>query len=291
MAMTSPAVKQAKFLRAFSRTALGLVMSKKSTDWGWNFEYVATGSDVDSTRIMWPSSNKRFLIILVIKYNHQKGTKNDKTSLLTSMADTPSLHQPQIQGHQSEWFDSWKHSSTWKASDTKCWVLSSYLKLKEAWWSFLLSPRLFVHSLATCWPSNIGTWKKMAWNCPGGTYWIQTWWKEWQPILTTRMMKHKVSWSWSWSDVDSIQVSKHSFCYFRITFCYIFCSILFHFLLLSYHFCYTFCSVLSNNVSSRFRNTHLQLWWFFRLLPWKSRWLNPPPLVDEMTKEVKSEDH
>lgn len=65
MAMTSPAVKQAKFLRAFSRTAFGLVMSKKSTDWGWNFEYVATGRDVDSTRIMWPSSNKRFLIILV----------------------------------------------------------------------------------------------------------------------------------------------------------------------------------------------------------------------------------
>ena len=46
---TVPVERQAKFLSLLSRTAFGLVMSKKSTDCGWNLAKVATGNEADST--------------------------------------------------------------------------------------------------------------------------------------------------------------------------------------------------------------------------------------------------
>ena len=44
-------------------TALGFVISRKSTDWGWNLAYVATDNETLSICIKSPSSTHKFRII------------------------------------------------------------------------------------------------------------------------------------------------------------------------------------------------------------------------------------
>lgn len=75
----SSLVRAEKLRRAFSRTAFGSVMSRKSTDWGWSFMKDPGGRSVDLTWIRSPGSRRRVCIIHCGKYTLPSSATNSRT--------------------------------------------------------------------------------------------------------------------------------------------------------------------------------------------------------------------